>query len=107
MSSPDAPLNFPAWKAELNPPARFQSEVWQRIATRAPEHRSLLDRWLECLVFLLPRPTWAMALVTLSVGFGLGLGHLAGDKARSAAQQDAVAQYVAGINPLAHVSASE
>ena len=84
------------------PPARFQSEVWQRIAAGSPGQRNILVGWLESLVFLLPRPVYAAALVTACIGLGLGLGYTA----RSTASHGSQALYVASINPLAHAGSS-
>ncbi|MEI6562527.1 MAG: hypothetical protein WCO68_10680 [Verrucomicrobiota bacterium] len=95
-------LNLQAWQAEVVPPTRFQSEVWQRIAARAPSHRTVLEGWLENLLLLLPRPVYAAALVAACIGLGLGLGYTA----RSAALHAGQGLYAASINPLAHASAS-
>jgi len=106
MTTPNNPLNLQAWKAEVIPPARFQSEVWQRIAARAPARRSLLEGWLERLALLLVRPVYAAALVAACIGLGLGLGHTAAGNARSAASQNGQALYMASINPLSHPGSS-
>ena len=103
---PNDSLNLQAWKAEVIPPPRFQSEVWQRIAARAPARRGLLEGWLERLVLLLPRPACAATLVAASIALGLGLGYLAAGNARSAASQEGQALYLASINPLNHADSS-
>jgi len=102
MTHSNTPLNLQAWQAEVVPPARFQSEVWQRIAARTPAHRNILESWLESLALLLPRPVYAAALVTACIGLGLGLGYTA----RSATLRNGQGLYMASINPLAHASSS-
>jgi len=106
MTDPNDTLNLQAWKAEVIPPARFQSEVWQRIAARTPARRSLLDCWLERLVLLVQRPLYAMALVAVSIGLGLGLGYTTADNARSVGLQEGQSLYMASINPLSHTGSS-
>ena len=106
MTEPNDNLNLQAWQAEVIPPARFQSEVWQRIAARAPARRSLLGGWLEGLLVALSRPAYAAALVTACIGLGLGLGYTAAGNARSATVQQGRALYVASINPLTHTGSS-
>lgn len=85
---------------------RFQAEVWQRIAARAPARRSLLDGFFERLVLLLPHPAFAMALGMVSIGLGLGFGYTAAAHARSAALHEGQALYMASINPLSHAASS-
>jgi len=98
---PDDPLQLQAWRVDVTPPERFASEVWQRIAARAPQRQ---ESWWERFVFALPRPAWAGALVTASIICGLGLGHLAAANARSSALENGQARYMASINPLVHAS---
>ena len=106
MTQPNDLPNLQAWKAGVNPPARFQSEVWQRIAARTPVRRGLFDGWLEYLALLLARPVFAVALVTVSIALGLGLGHTAADRAHATGLQEGQALYMASINPLSHVGSS-
>ena len=106
MTHPDDPLHLQAWKAGVVPPARFSSEVWGRIASRAPARRGSLEGWVEALALLLPRPACALALVTACIGLGLGFGYTAAGHARSAGLQTGRALYAASINPLAHASSS-
>ena len=103
MTQPNDNLNLQAWMAEVVPPARFQAEVWQRIAARVPARRSLLTGWLESLLLLLPRPAYATALVMVCIGLGLGLGHTAAGNTRSTSSQEGRALYMASINPLSHL----
>ena len=106
MTISNDPLNLQAWKAGVTPPARFQSEVWQRIAARAPVRSRLLDGFFERIILLLPRPAFAMALGVASIGLGLGFGYTAATHARSAALQEGQALYMASINPLSHAASS-
>ena len=106
MTDPNDPLNLQAWNAGVILPTRFQSEVWQRIAARAPARRRLLDGWFERLVLLLPRPAFAAALVAACIGLGLGLGYTTAGNARTAALQEGRALYMASINPLSHAGSS-
>ena len=106
MIDSNDPLPLQAWKTELLPSARFQSEVWQRIADRDSARHSFLEGWLESLLLRLPRPASAVALVALAIGLGLGLGYTAAGNTRSAGLQEGRALYMAAINPLSHSGAS-
>lgn len=105
MNSNDS-LNLQAWQAEVTPPARFQSEVWQKIAARTPARRNVVEGWLDSLLLLLPRPVYATALLAVSIGLGVGLGHVAADNHREVTSQEGQALYVASINPLSHSATS-
>ncbi|MEI6351413.1 MAG: hypothetical protein WCP06_09925 [Verrucomicrobiota bacterium] len=99
-------LNLQAWKAEVELPPRFQAEVWQRIAARAPARRSPFANLLQTIFAVAPRPVWAALAVAASVGSGLGLGHLAADNTRSGALQELQTRYIESIDPLSHATAS-
>ena len=99
-------LNLQAWKVELELPLRFQAEVWQRIAARAPARRSKIADLFRNLFAVPPRPAWAALAVAVSVGSGLGLGYLAADNTRSGALQELQTRYIQSIDPLSHATAS-
>jgi hypothetical protein len=89
-----------AWKVDVDLPPRFQAEVWQRIAERAPRQAGLLDTLLH-LRSLLLRPAWSVALVIAGITLGLGTARVAASHTRSDARQELETQYVRMIDPLA------
>ena len=85
------------WKVEASLPPRFQAEVWQRIADRAPRRAGMFDT----LRALFLRPAWSVALVVAGIALGLGSAHVAAARTRTDAMRGLEAQYVRTIDPLA------
>lgn len=91
-----------AWKAEVELPARFQAEVWQRIAARADEQK---QSWvLDWLLIFLPRPQYASALVAVMILFGFLGAQFQAQQDRAQTFQKLEARYVQSIDPYSQVA---
>ena len=78
-------------------PARFQENVWRRI--ESAEKRDALpagDNWLDTVVIWLLRPRLALAVASVLVLTGLGLGWSRGEQL---ARHEAQARYVSLVAP--------
>jgi len=92
-------------KMEL--PASFNREVWERVSVASPA--SALGGWREiadALFLWIARPAPALALFTVMLMAGAGLGGLTVKESSASAQRTA---YFASINPLhpAHLAAKQ
>lgn len=80
-------------------PASFQREVWARVSVA--ERTSWVARyrrWSESLFQLIAQPAPAVAVVTMMLLLGAGLGRLVSPENDSDASH---ASYVVSINPVA------
>ncbi|MFO1486390.1 MAG: hypothetical protein U1F71_23710 [Verrucomicrobiaceae bacterium] len=92
---------------KLELPASFNREVWKRIAVVGQESWS--HRWqkiADALFLWIAKPAPALALFTVMLMAGAGLGGLTMKESSASARRTA---YLASINPLhpAHFSTQE
>lgn len=79
-------------------PASFQREVWARIAVSEQQSWSAQWRqWSQGLFLWIARPAPAVAMVTIMLVLGVGLGSLTAPGTKLAELRTA---YAASINPM-------
>ena len=98
------------WQADVELPADFKRQVWQRIARRAEQRKTTgFAEWFASIWQEpgLPRysPLWAVAALVL----GFSFGYLQAGKSAMNAKSQGESQYVASINPFssAHLMAKQ
>ena len=88
------------WVVDTSLPARFQEEVWQRIAraeTRAePDLPAGLWRLIQDI---LPRPKFAVAYLSVVLALGVTAGALAAQAKTSRLDSDLSLRYVQSVDP--------
>jgi len=92
-------------KMEL--PASFNREVWERVSVASPV--SAIGSWREIvdgLLLWIAKPVPAVAVITVMLAAGAGLGGFTVSESSASAQRTA---YFASINPLhpAHLPTQE
>ena len=102
-SRPQGLDDLQIWKVDLPIPPRFQADVWQKIAARQAQH-SVWSRLAEWFERALLRPQFAMALILVAGLTGGGLAQLKVRQANAQSFRALEAQYVASIDPYAHVA---
>lgn len=84
-------------EAEAAEPARFEEEVWRRIAAEEAARGSWLTTLLEAWRGRVLNPAWGLAVIVLGLGIGAGFGQRAADQEWSRLGQS----YANSINPIA------
>lgn len=91
-----------AWKVEPEIPARFQANVWARIASRETERENSFWRGLTAhFLGLLLRPAYAMALVVTMMGMSLGAARIHSENVNNRRWATLEARYAFSIDPYA------
>ena len=94
----DALLND--WQPQLDLPARFESDVWRRIAF-AQENRS--DFWSFAWLFRMTcQPKHAFAIVAAAVLLGTGLANWQAERNYHHELAESKSRYIHSINPFAN-----
>lgn len=95
----DDPLKkaLQGWEANVDLPARFQAEVWQRIADRSAKAPSVswLQQWIEWI------PNHAVALAIVFIFMGIGLAQFPKQRLHQENERQLEARYVDSIDPYA------
>ncbi len=91
-----------AWKIELQLPAGFQREVWQRIAARqSPRAKAFWAGLLHWLSDQLARPQYATAMMAVMLTSGIGFAHVKAHDSNAKSWKMLEARYANSVNPLA------
>ncbi len=91
-----------AWKIELQVPAGFQREVWQRIAARqSPWAKTFWAGLLQWISDQLARPQYATAMIAMMLTSGIGFAHVKADHSNAKSWKMLEARYANSVNPLA------
>ena len=101
---PDDPFQraLGAWKVEVEIPARFQSEVWQRIATQESSRAdSVWSRVRDWIGAEFAKPGRAAAVLATGLLLSAVSAYLQAENFNSQQQQQLEARYINSINPLA------
>ena len=88
------------WKAHIDLPPRFESEVWRRIAL-AQEKRS--DFWsFEWLFRMTCQPKPAFAILAVAVLLGTGLANWQAERNYHHDMAASKARYIHSVDPFAN-----
>lgn len=88
------------WSLETSLPARFQEQVWQRIArAQARPDATPWGGLLRLVAVVLPRPKVALAYVTTLLVLGVAAGSWAAQLKASHLQANLGLRYVQSIDP--------
>lgn len=91
-----------AWKVSAAIPARFQAEVWQRIAAQEAHRRhSIWPRFVPKIVAALRSPAYATAVVLTAAVAGAGAAQWHARGAVSQTWRALETRYVQSIDPYA------
>lgn len=102
----DEPLQqqLAAWNVEVELPARFQADVWARIAAREKERRSWREWAADWFAAAFFQPRLAAAVAAVSLLVGAGSAYMRAQDFNAATGRMMEARYIASINPLAHAA---
>ena len=92
------------WKVDPEIPARFQSGVWQRIATRDSEREaSLWESFNNWIVDKVGRPAQAASVVMAGLILGATAAYLQAQDSNARHWRQLETRYIQSINPLTHI----
>jgi len=95
-----------AWNVEVEPPARFQANVWAQIAARESSRRSVWDQLREWIVVQFYKPQLAAAVVTMGLALSMGIAYLQAQDSNAVYGKQLETRYMETINPLARAGIS-
>lgn len=87
------------WRVEPSPAPGFQRAVWERIEQRSLR-RAVLEDIGQWLLFSLPRPLYASALVAIFAFSGLLFADLSSARLHRRERARQEQRYMASIDPL-------
>jgi len=98
----ELPRKLSAWKVEPHIPARFQREVWQKIAARqAAREEAFWPSLLRWLSLQMARPLYAATTFALLLGAGVSFAHTQAQESNTRTWKQLEQRYADSVNPLA------
>ena len=94
---------LPPWEVNVAIPARFQADVWQKIAARQAE-QPFWSRLIEQISLAMARPQFAAALILIAGISGSSLAQVKAHQANERSFRNLESQYVASVDPYAHLA---
>ena len=104
---PDIDEKLKAWSVNVDVPARFQAEVWERISMQR-ESRFAVAGWIQGWVAgWILKPQYATAILLAAVLIGFGTAQLEAQSVNSRNKETLKLRYFESIDPIAKSQAGE